>query len=317
MSELDQKSKVEQSLNQPATRRVGAASDSSDLNSAGDVSFAPTPEDLPMIVWLVGTEPWFSEFSLEADHVMASLGIKRTRLTQIAGRELRVGRVRRGRYISPVFRPEDVEQYLNWSRAPSTHIKSSTMLSEAADMLKEQAELLESQFLELKASMTSDFETGIRRAVLHSEEMSAASKTQIQRSFLQFSEQITDRFAVFSKRQDNFSQQFNQLTNAVEKLQAGQMAILQTLQEFQVRNATEMAQHARELTSSLKKVEEQITVATDDGPANLRINRAVVRAQKMQRPRLQQKKMQQIVSDDQQNSKRVSSVRKRMLRSKS
>jgi hypothetical protein len=317
MSELDQNSKVEQSLNQPATRRVGAASDSSDLNSASDVSFAPTPEDLPMIVWLVGTEPWFSEFSLEADHVMASLGIKRTRLTQIAGRELRVGRVRRGRYISPVFRPEDVEQYLNWSRAPSTHIKSSTMLSEAADMLKEQAELLESHFLELKASMTSDFETGIRRAVLHSEEMSAASRAQIQRSFLQFSEQIADRFAVFSKRQDNFSQQFNQLTNAVEKLQAGQMAILQTLQEFQVRNATEMAHHARELTSSLKKVEEQITVATDDGPVNLRINRAVVRAQKMQRPRLQQKKMQQIVSDDQQNSKRVSSVRKRMLRSKS
>ena len=316
MNDLEHEIKSEQSSSQVVTRRVGAASDISDLNSSDDLAFAPTPEDLPMVVWLVGTEPWFSEFSLEADHVMTSLGIKRTRLTQIAGRELRVGRVRRGRYISPVFRPEDVEQYLKWSRAPSTHIKSSTMLSEAADTLKQQADLLETQFLELKDSMTSDFETGIRRAVLQSEEISAANKAQIQRSFLQFSEQMAERLAIFGRRQDAFAQQFGQLTSVIEKLHAGQMAILQTLQESQVRNSTEMAQHAKDLESSLAKVEEKITSATEIESDNLRINRAVVRAQKMQRPRLQNKKMLQTLSDVQKKSKRVPTVRKRMLRSK-
>jgi len=312
MSDLDQTSNNE--TRQPV-RRMGAASDNAELDTAESSAFTPTPEDLPMIVWLVGTEPWFSEFSLEADHVMASLGIKRTRLTQIAGRELRVGRVRRGRYISPVFRPEDVEQYLKWSRAPSTHIKSSTMLSEAADTLREQADLLETQFQEIKNNMTAEFENGIRRAVLHSEEISAGNKAQIQRSFLQFSEQVAERLQSLGKRQDAFSSQFAQMTSAIEKLHAGQMAILQTLQETQVRSSTEIAQFSNAVESSLLKVEEKIDLsATKD--ENLRLNRAVLRTKKMQRPRLQSKIFHQVHTDEPNKTTRVSPVRTRMLRSK-
>jgi len=313
MIELDRDIKPEEAA---ASQRAGAASDVSELNESSDFAFIPTPEDLPMVVWLVGTEPWFSEFSLEADHVMASLGIKRTRLTQIAGRELRVGRVRRGRYISPVFRPEDVEQYLKWSRAPSTHIKSSTMISEAADTLRQQANLLESQFLELKETMTADFESGIRRAIMQSEATSMAQKAQIQRSFLLFSEQVAERIQLLDKRQGEFSHQFSQMTHVIEKLQAGQMAILQTLQESKVRSSTEMAQIANDLGCALSQVEEKILAASKVQKENLRPNRSVLRTQKMLHPRSQYKKHNQLFLDDNNKSKPIPAVRRRMLRSK-
>ncbi|MFK7874022.1 MAG: hypothetical protein AB8C84_12790 [Oligoflexales bacterium] len=86
--------------------------------------------DLPMTVWLTGEEDYFSEFTMDADAVMAQLQIKRSRLTQISGKELRVGRTRIDRYIRPVFRPQDIENYLNWSRAPATKQKSNAELSE-------------------------------------------------------------------------------------------------------------------------------------------------------------------------------------------
>ncbi len=94
--------------------------------------------DLPLVVWLRGDEPHCAEFVLDADEVMALLNIRRSRLTQISGRELRVGRMRRGRYVSPMYRPEDVEAYGNWTRATASHVKSSTLLSEAAEDLKRQ-----------------------------------------------------------------------------------------------------------------------------------------------------------------------------------
>ncbi len=314
MNDLDDDLKAVKADQSTQTRR-GAASDTSNLSIADDLAFAPTPEDLPMVVWLVGTEPWFSEFTLEADHVMSSLGIKRTRLTQIAGRELRVGRVRRGRYISPVFRPEDVEQYLKWSRAPSTHIKSSTMLSEAAETLRQQADLLESQFSELKDGITSDFESGIRRAVLCSDEIAAANRAQIQRSFLQFSHQVAERILILGKRQDAFSEQVNQLSAVIEKLHAGQMAILQTLQESQVRSSTQMSMHAANLEKAVAQIDEKINAPASEGE-NFRINRAVLRAQKMLRPRAAYKKKPQALSNEQKKSKRVPVVRTRRLRSK-
>src|SRR5690606_18828586 len=59
-------------------------------------------EELPMIVWLRGDEEIASEFTVDAEAAMEFLGIKRSRLTQISGRELRVGRMRIDRYIRPV-----------------------------------------------------------------------------------------------------------------------------------------------------------------------------------------------------------------------
>lgn len=110
-------------------------------------AFEPDPNgELPMLVWLRGDEPIAAAFSLEAEAVMAKLGIRRSRLTQLCGKELRVGRVRRGRYVVPVFRPIDVEEYQAWSRAPATHIKSSNLLKEAADSLAERSSSILDQF---------------------------------------------------------------------------------------------------------------------------------------------------------------------------
>lgn len=100
------------------------------------------PEPLPMTLWLRGDETYCSSFNLDADAVMELLGIKRTRLTQISGRELRVARIKRGRYIVPVYRPEDVEQYRTWSRATATHLKSTQAVTEATENLKDQTSQL-------------------------------------------------------------------------------------------------------------------------------------------------------------------------------
>ncbi len=99
-----------------------------------------------MMVWLRGDEDLCSDFSLDADAVMQRLGIRRSRLTQISGRELRVGRMRKGRYVSPVFRPEDVEAYLSWTRASASHLKSSGLLHDAAGELMQQSARLSDRF---------------------------------------------------------------------------------------------------------------------------------------------------------------------------
>lgn len=92
-------------------------------------------DSLDMIVWLKGDEPYFGDFSLSADEVMASLSIKRSRLNQISGKELRVGRARIDRYYRPVYRPTDVEAYLNWTRPTASHQRSTSVLNEAAKKL--------------------------------------------------------------------------------------------------------------------------------------------------------------------------------------
>ncbi len=95
-----------------------------------------SPEDLPLIVWLKGDESFAGDFCIDADQAMKVLGIKRSRLTQISGKELRVGRMRQGRYIRPVYRQLDLNEYLEWTRPTATHIKSSDVLMQAATELR-------------------------------------------------------------------------------------------------------------------------------------------------------------------------------------
>lgn len=95
------------------------------------------PADLPMSVPLKGHENYFNEFSMEATEVMELLGIKRSRLRQISGQELRVGRKRVERYIKPFYRPEDVESYQQWTRQTMSHKKSSDALQSAAKELSD------------------------------------------------------------------------------------------------------------------------------------------------------------------------------------
>lgn len=109
--------------------------------------------DLPMLVWLRGDEPYFNEFSWDAEKVMETLGIKRSRLNQISGKDLRVGRTRINSYIRPIFRPVDVEEYLEWTRPTASHKKSSVVLEEARQKLETRSE----QLVDLFSSQTEDF----------------------------------------------------------------------------------------------------------------------------------------------------------------
>ena len=96
------------------------------------------PENFPMLVWLRGDESYCEDFSLGADAVMEILGIKRSRLTQISGRELRVARRRDGRYVKPMYRPIDVEDYKDHARAPMSHLKSSEVFHQTFEGIWEQ-----------------------------------------------------------------------------------------------------------------------------------------------------------------------------------
>lgn len=115
-------------LQQGASRRSDAVANSKAISLDVD--------DLPMIVHLRGEESYFSQFSLSAEQVMAMLGVKRSRLTQISGRDLRVGKARIDHYLRPIFRPCDVEAYLDTVRPASTHKKSSEVLDQAREKLE-------------------------------------------------------------------------------------------------------------------------------------------------------------------------------------
>ena len=86
-----------------------------------------TQQDLPMVVYLEGHEHYLEDFAIDAEKAMDYLGIKRSRLTQISGRELRVGRIRQDRYVRPVYRTKP-EDYKSWTRATATSQSSSKLL---------------------------------------------------------------------------------------------------------------------------------------------------------------------------------------------
>lgn len=150
-----------------------------DDQNIGDLTELPTQapragalaEDLPMVVWLRGDESHCADFALDADEVMEQLGIRRSRLTQISGKELRVGRIRRGRYISPVYRQADVDAYRNWTRATAAHQKSSALLDAAAETLLHQGELLADQVTKVREILVAavEREIGLVRAAFKSE----------------------------------------------------------------------------------------------------------------------------------------------------
>ncbi len=117
-------------------------------------------EELPMVVWLRGDEPHFEAFTVDADEAMRRLGLKRSRLTQISGRELRVGRRRQGRYIKPYYRNDDIERYIEWVRPTASHDKSSRILFDAAEELAQKSTLVEKWFAsEWKRSQTTLLES--------------------------------------------------------------------------------------------------------------------------------------------------------------
>lgn len=92
-------------------------------------------QTLPMVLTLRGDEAIVDEFTHDSEQAMSYLGIKRSRLNQISGRELRVAKVRRDRYIRPVYREADLKDYLDWTRATATHLSSSKAIEQAVENL--------------------------------------------------------------------------------------------------------------------------------------------------------------------------------------
>jgi hypothetical protein len=131
-------------------------------NTAAELS---TEDEFPMIVWLRGDEPWYSEFDMDADAAMDALSIKRSRLTQIAGKELRVGRVRVDRYIRPVFRSRDIEQYLNQTRATASHQKSSDVINSAAGLLCQQVDRMEARLEVINQNLMTQMESALQKVL--------------------------------------------------------------------------------------------------------------------------------------------------------
>ena len=110
-----------------------------------------------MVVWLRGDE---EEFILSAEDVMAVLDIKRSRLTQISGRELRVGRRRVDRYLKPFYRPADVYSYQKSTRAALTRQRSAASVSSVADDIETRHKtLLQEMTAQLSAAVTDTSQT--------------------------------------------------------------------------------------------------------------------------------------------------------------
>lgn len=147
---------TQQQQNSPVDHRPGAAvmnllglSAEEAFEMTADWERAPHPStspdangELPMVVWLRGDEPHAADFSLTADDAMRALDIKRSRLTQISGHELRVGRMRVDRYVRPLYRPADVESYKQWTRSTVTHQRTSSIIHDAAASLESQAKVI-------------------------------------------------------------------------------------------------------------------------------------------------------------------------------
>lgn len=105
-----------------------------------------------MVVWLQGDE---EDFTLSAEDVMAALDIKRSRLTQISGRELRVGRRRVDRYLRPFYRPADVYSYQKSTRAALTRQRSAAAVNSVADDIEiRHKTLLQEMTAQLSAAVT-------------------------------------------------------------------------------------------------------------------------------------------------------------------
>ncbi len=139
-------------------------------------------QTLPMILNLRGDEVIVDEFTYDSDQAMAYLGIKRSRLNQISGRELRVARIRRDRYIRPVYREQDLKDYLDWTRATATHLSSSKAIEQAVENLDDRFTDLLQVFNE-KLEQVSETQKSFVRAEIESLPAKLPKATSFQTDF--------------------------------------------------------------------------------------------------------------------------------------
>lgn len=231
----------------------------------------PTPdsEPLPMVVWLTGAEPYFETFSLDADAVMERLGLKRSRLTQISGKELRVGRAKMGRYIRPVYRDCDIEAYLAWVKPTSSHKKSSSVIEEAVQHLETQTEVS----LRSLQTLLGDFSTQSRAIFGHelaqqTRQLQTALHHQRQEIVPPLSAQLTHSTHVTLRVEatlTDLQRRVEMLTMQQREFLSIQEALTRILSLVQMQQS-ESAQHWRTVQAELEKMRELDAVETERRP---------------------------------------------------
>ncbi len=187
---------------------------------------------LPMLVWLRGDEPHFSDFSLNADQVMERLGIRRSRLNQISGKELRVGRARIDGYVRPVYRPDDIEEYLQWIRPSASHKKSSDVLDEARSKLESQSERILDEFSHrfdgLVETFTSKFQQRFSDEHRFSKRMFVTMHKTLRLSLRGLSQRMGLMHEQSLKFWQNLDQRLESLDTLVDSSELTKTALLQT-----------------------------------------------------------------------------------------
>jgi hypothetical protein len=210
-----------------------------------------TSQDLPPIVWLRGDEEYFSEFDMDADAVMQALGIKRSRLTQLSGKELRVGRMRVDRYIRPLYRSVDVQAYIDWSRAPLTQVKSSHAIQHAIDQLENRAVSFEAAMQTLSLDMSEVLRSSIEKL---QKELPALTPdqseglSQVEYQLVAMQNDLLQKLQFFHDQQQN-------LLSAIQESQSTQSKSQSTLQDIASISILEI----RSLVALTKDLTHQVT----------------------------------------------------------
>ena len=216
-----------------------------------------------MVVWLRGDEPLCTEFNLEANAVMQQLGIKRSRLTQISGRELRVARIRRGRYVSPVYRQCDVDEYADWTRATATHLKASGVLTDAAAQLESSSERLA-----MRVEQATDAVAGVVHDVVARTSGRIVARIEQELSALR-REQESER-----QRSDSLLRETNLTLRNVREACATQQRLIDSL----LATVTLLTAELRESAASLRILHEQTQIGQTLTRAQIEESHAQLRA---------------------------------------
>ena len=174
---------------------------------------------LPMVVWLHHGDSLRDTFTMDADAVMDELGIKRSRLTQISGKDLRVGRLRIDKYTKPFYRPEDVAEYKTWTRATASHQKSALAIDSALARLDQQVEDLGQTVVSPLAQLREEISELLTKGF-------SRSHAQQQRNFLtaaELLERILIRLELAAGRERGQREHLRGLLAASDKIATGQI----------------------------------------------------------------------------------------------
>lgn len=94
------------------------------------------------------------DFVCDAEAAMAYLGIKRSRLTQISGRELPCARIKVDRYIRPMYRWEDVKSYHQSAKTAVSYAKSKQLMEITTHSLQDRLGAFATTLHELSVQLT-------------------------------------------------------------------------------------------------------------------------------------------------------------------